>query len=129
MNKQKEEFPVNEVIKEIPKIIKGDTEKLVNTAEKIGFYLAQKKLSTSQIRNVFSEIKKMQVSEYNRNKLLLLKPRLAYAAGRHGGAVKTLKEILTVAIDNVENENDFNQFVNFFEAILAYHREKGGRIS
>jgi len=122
----REEFQIDK--EEIHKIIKGDTERLVNFAQKIGYYLAQRKLSTSQIRNIFSEIKKMQ-TKYDRNRLLLLKPRLAYAAGRHGEAVKTLKEILTIAIDNVENERDFYQFVNFFEAILAYHREKGGRTS
>lgn len=112
---------------EIRRAIEGDAEKLVATAEKIGRYLANKKLSTSQIRNIFGEIKRIEASGYDRNRLILLKPRLAYAAGRHGGAVKDLRDVLMTAIDAVDDTKKFDYFVNFFEAILAYHRDEGGK--
>jgi len=112
---------------DIKQAIEGDMEKLVTAAEKIGRYLASRKLSTSQIRNIFGEIKRMDASGYDHSRLILLKPRLAYAAGRHGGAVKDLQSILVTAIDKVDNPDKFRNFVNFFEAILAYHREAGGK--
>ena len=38
-----------------------------------------------------------------------------------------LKEILTQAIDRVgDDQKKFNRFVDFFEAILAYHKAYGG---
>ena len=112
---------------DIKRAIEGDAEKLVATAQEIGYYLARQRLSTSQIRNIFGEVKRMETSGYDRNRLILLKPRLAYAAGRHGGAVKDLRDVLVTAIDAVDDAEKFGYFVNFFEAILAYHREAGGK--
>ena len=57
----------------------------------------------------------------------MLKPKLAYAAARHR-SVEQLKEALTIAIDKVGNdEKKFQNFVDFFEATLAYHKDAGGR--
>ena len=70
----------------------------------------------------------MKGGEPDTHKLLMLKPKLAYAAKRHGGGVNTLKNVLTQAIDRVGNDSEkFNRFVDFFEAILAYHKAYGGR--
>ena len=70
----------------------------------------------------------MKGGKLDTHKLLMLKPKLAYAAKRHGGGVDTLKEVLTQAIDRVGNDQKkFNRFVDFFEAILAYHKAYGGR--
>ena len=50
------------------------------------------------------------------------------AARERGGGVKELTNVLTPAIDLVgENRNRFQNFVDFFEAILAYHTAAGGR--
>jgi CRISPR/Cas system CSM-associated protein Csm2 small subunit len=39
-----------------------------------------------------------------------------------------LKDVLTWAIDEVgADETKFARFVDFFEAILAYHQAAGGR--
>ena len=100
---------------------------MVKEAEQHGQQLARN-LTTSQIRNIYSAVKKMQMKgELDTHKLLMLKPKLAYAAKRHGGGVDTLKDVLTQAIDLVGNDSKkFNRFVDFFEAILAYHRAYGG---
>jgi len=138
-------IPIDEIKDDIRQAIEGDAEKLVTTAKRIGRDLVSKELfdkrtlSTRQIRNIFGEVKRIetevkhkktsmqQISEYIRKSLTLLKPRLAYAAGRHGGAVRSLRDVLVTAIDEVDNNPDkFRNFVNFFEAILAYHREAGG---
>ena len=56
----------------------------------------------------------------------MLKPKLAYAAARNRN-VEELKDALTQAINQVDNhEKRFKNFVDFFEAILAYHRAYGG---
>ncbi|TEU17242.1 MAG: type III-A CRISPR-associated protein Csm2 [Anaerolineales bacterium] len=116
-------------------IIIGDTKALVDTAKKLGPDLKQGGLTTSQIRNIFGLIKKMERRDFSPDRLLLVKPKLAYAAARHNKAgLTTLKDVLSDAIDVVVEEDDkevqaerFKQFVNLFEAILAYHREAGGK--
>ena len=106
---------------------------LVETADTLGRRLNEiqpdrEKLSTSQIRNIYGAVKKMQMKGgLDPHKLLMLKPKLAYAAKRHGKGVNMLKEILTRAIDLVgDDPANFNRFVDFFEAILAYHKAYGG---
>ena len=109
------------------RVITEGGEILVKEAEQHGQQLARN-LTTSQIRNIYSAVKKMQMKgELDTHKLLMLKPKLAYAAKRHGGGVDTLKDVLTQAIDLVGNDSKkFNRFVDFFEAILAYHKFYGG---
>ena len=69
-------------------------------------------------------------------KLVLLKPKLAYQYGRAGGegkknardAMGLLQQVLSNAIDKVGRDRTrFTHFVEFFEAILAYHRCYGGK--
>ena len=110
------------------KVITEGGETLVKEAEQLGKQLARN-LTTSQIRNIYGAVKKMQMKgKLDTHKLLMLKPKLAYAAKRHGGGVDTLKVVLTQAIDHVgDDQRNFNRFVDFFEAILAYHKDAGGR--
>jgi len=114
----------------IRQIIEGDTKALVREAEELGTQLKNSDLTTSQIRNVFGSVKKMEMRGFKEKELLLLKPNLAYAASRPGSkrGTKDLRKVLSTAIDFVGN-NDmfFENFCNFFEAILAYHRAAGGK--
>lgn len=112
------------------RVIAEGGEILVKEAEQLGKHLARN-LTTSQIRNIYGAVKKMQLKgKPDTHKLLMLKPKLAYAAKRHGEGVDTLKEVLTQAIDHVgDDQQKFNRFVDFFEAILAYHKDAGGRDS
>jgi len=126
---------IREVLEDIPAILAGNKEKLIEDAEKLGKYLANNNLSASQIRNIFSEVKRMKRYEESKNDLLLLKPKLAYIAGRHGkwqhgqlvGPVPVLSRVLTRCIDNIKDGTTFENFKDFFEAILAYHRYYGGK--
>ena len=134
-----------EVLKAI--ISDGDIEKLVHWAEKIGKELAGD-LTTSQIRNFFGDVRRIEstVEEARRKmttakefrlpdeayrQLMLLKPKLAYQSRRIAGwGVRKLSEVLIPAIDHVGRDaGHFKNFVNFFEAILAYHKFYGGRES
>lgn len=119
---------VEKVKNDIPDILLGNEEKLVKDAEDFGKYLGNGGLSTSQIRNIFSDVKKMDSFERNKKELILLRPKLAYVAGRHRRRTKVitdLQEVMDECIRNVKDEESFKNFQDFFEAILAYHKYYG----
>jgi len=120
----------------------GISQESIQYAKSFGEELARNKLSTSQIRNVFSEIKSLQMKgekDFKETPLLLLKPKLAYAKARKtaGGkdaaqAAEDLEKVLSKGIDTIVSSQQnkfmkFENFANFFEAILAYHRSFGGK--
>lgn len=118
------------------------TKLLVHHAEDLGSRLKNANLTTSQIRALFGEVRQIQaqlsIGEQERaralRKLILLKPKMAYRARRERGrGVEELTSVLDPAIDLVvagsdqeAQERNFQRFVDFFEAILAYHRAAGG---
>ncbi len=120
-------------------IIEGDAKVLTEHAEAIGTSLARQ-LTTSQIRNIFGTVRQIEMSwrpratdkerRYAARQLILLKPKLAYQAKRErGGGVQQLANVLIPAIDLVgENRDRFQNFLDFFEAILAYHTAAGGQL-
>lgn len=127
-NQSKQSMGVND--KEIKSYIteEGTAKQMVQYAERIGEEL--KDVSTSQIRNAYGNMKKLEMSGWNnrtRREVLLLKPRLAYAAGRHGKGLHQLKKVMDHAIDAVADEASFRRFCQFFEAIVAYHKAAGGK--
>jgi len=107
-------------------------ETMVRCAESIGQALARQ-LATNQIRSIFGEVRNIQgdwqvnPQRANRN-LILLKPKMAYRARKERGkGVEELVSVLSPAIDHVGGNGDnFQRFVEFFEAILAYHKASGG---
>jgi CRISPR-associated protein Csm2 len=111
------------------------TSDCITFAEEAGRELVDQRFTTSQIRNVFGEIRRIQLKGFKENKtsFLLLKPKLAYAAKRAGSkGAETFREIVTRAHDavKVDEEGDEKRFANFcdlVEAILAYHKASGGR--
>lgn len=110
---------------DMSEIIEHGGEPLVTAAERLGKQLARN-LKTAQIRKVYSAVKKIQMNnEFNRNELIMLKPKLAYAAARNRD-IEKLKDALSDAINHVDSKNKFKNFVDFFEAILAYHKASGG---
>ena len=110
-------------------IVKDSTTKeMVIFAEKFGKE-NHHKVTTSQIRNAYGSMKKLEMSGWGsqtQRELILLKPRLAYAADRHKRLEK-LKNILHSAIDAVSDEASFRRFCQFLEAIVAYHKAAGGK--
>lgn len=113
---------------------------LVDHAKDLGHQLKNANLTTSQIRALFGEVRQIQaqlsIGEQQRalRKLILLKPKMAYRARRERGrGVEELTSVLDPAIDLVVGGSDqeiqeqhFQRFVDFFEAILAYHKAAGG---
>lgn len=106
---------------------------LVNHAEKFGPYLKQQRLETNQVRKFLDAINRLksvlaQENEFSKieTEVVLLKPKLAYAAAREKAA-KPLSEVMSKAIDKVESKEDFERLVQFIESIIAYHKAEGGR--
>ncbi len=126
---------------DLEKIIQQDegAELLVKCANEIGESLAKqpkhKQLSTSQIRAIFGEVRRIEGEWKNPERaklaarqLTLLKPKMAYRAKKEKNvSVQNLVDVLSPAIDLVDkNQENFTRFVDFFEAILAYHKAHGG---
>jgi len=140
-------------------------EKTIVFAEDLGFLICNKQIkensktktesdfngnnavTTSQIRNFFGEVKRIQMkvsndpSKWNQvnTSFLLLKPKLNYMSARvlgknQGSHISILKDSLEKALNSIElktSEKDtvaqFNRFAEFLEAILAYHKSFGGK--
>ena len=106
-------------------------------------------VTTSQIRGIFSLVREIEqetlaakdaneLDKTVRRRLAMLRPKLAYQVGRIDGyqddpkkaQMGALALTLTTAIDAVLEANTvlaFRNFVDFFEAILAYHKFFGGQ--
>ena len=98
-------------------------------------------LTTSQLRKFFGAVKSLQIAGVSQSKtdLVMLKPKLAYAKGRvkqnkpgvDSYRISDFCDVMTEAIDYViksrdtEMERSFKNFVNFFEAVVAYHKVYG----
>lgn len=113
---------------DIKSLIASDSKLMVQVAEAFGRHIARD-VSSSHIRNIYGTVKQMEMSGFNYHELILLKPKIAYAAKRDGHrAAEELRDLLTAAIDAVgEAATRFQRFADFFEAILAYHKAYGGR--
>ena len=133
-------------------IAKDDPKELVELTDRYGKQLADARLATSQIRSIFGSVRQMESRWYDdkqRNQgirdLLMLKPKLAYQEVRHKpqrredpNAVGMLRAMLEPAIDAViepgtdhtaedgDNQKRFRRFMEYFEALLAYHKAYGG---
>ncbi len=115
----------------------GPDKELIDTTEKLGKELQKNRLTTSQIRQVFTKLKSIEAKSYapNRTEFIMLKPYIAYAAGRQPRCkgLQTFKDKISCAIDEVisgDTKTEQDRFYNFcrlFEAILAYHRASGGK--
>ncbi len=113
---------------------------LVELAEQLAKTLVRNGLTRSQIRNIFTEVRQIeamwQMDDKHRTdalrRLNMLKPKLSYQTARTS-SVQDLQKALCEAIDEVEKapveqkDRMFSRFMDFFEAVLAYHRAEGGR--
>lgn len=135
--RQEKHFNLQEFKNQIRHWIKTKVDKeSVEFANGFGEHIARNGLTTSQIRNVFGEMRRIQMNEYINEKtaFILLKPKLAYAVKRHNSKGLTdFYNFFEIAYDQVDTSNDatgsveFENLMNLTEAILAYHKYYGGR--
>jgi len=95
-------------------------------------------VSTSQIRNLFSEVKRIELTvgedenkwEAEKVAFLLLKPKVAYNTARQknqNSKMKDFKKVFEKAHPYVKEIKHLKNFSNFIEGIVAYHKAYGGR--
>ena len=111
-------------------ITNGITKETVYFSDILGKYVKENGLTASQIRNVFGEIKRIQMKGWENEKasFYLLKPKMAYAAKRQNDkGINTLKKYFDLAHKEVADVKTYQNFVDFFESILAYHKAYGGK--
>ena len=106
---------------------------LVKQAEEFGSYLKQQRLETNQVRKFLDAVNRLkaelaETGDFSKieTEVVLLKPKLAYAAARQKAA-KPLGEVISAAIDKVYSKEDFERLVQFIESIIAYHKAEGGK--
>lgn len=90
-----------------------------------------KKLNTTQLRKFFAALKKLEQKDTwdeIETEFYLLKPRMAVSVGRKN-LPKPFYDVILAAMAKVDNASDeevimknFDIFVKFFEAIVAYHK-------
>lgn len=95
-------------------------------ANKVGKEMAKTGLTSSKIRSIYGEIKRIQMNGFDNQKayFYLLKPKVAYAFGRENDnkGLALFKVIFDRASSEVKDAKTYNNFCNFMEAILAYHK-------
>ena len=117
----------------------SDYNYLVTKAEKFGKRLKERNVKRSQFRRVFTHIKKIQANVESKKldktadipgeilkEILLLKPKMAYTAGRHK-SITDFYDVVVKFVNGMKTVTEFNRFYDFVEATLAYHRYHGGR--
>jgi CRISPR-associated protein Csm2 len=113
------------------------TQEIVEIAKEKGEKF--KDIKTNQLRNFFNEVvsiknNMLSMNEFNfsliESKLILLKPKLAYAAGRQN-TIKLFKTFMDEVIDAVLKAKDkkkaIENFITLNESIIAYHKFYGGK--
>ena len=125
---------IKEVINEISKYEKLEDMPTKAFADEGGYadIVAKnsKKLNTNQLRKFFGAVRSMEQKETWTEiepEFYLLKPRLAVASGRKN-IPKDFYDLMMATMRKVDVGSDedklkgFKKFVEFFEAIVAYHK-------
>ena len=107
-----------------------DAKHLVTDAEALAKEL-RGDLKSAQIRKIYGTVKGLEMKfknpqMFNPDDVTMLRPKLAYAANKKP-EVRPLQRVLDACIQKIKTADDFKRFVNFFEAILAYHTERRDR--
>ncbi len=125
-------------------IIKADAQTSAITtiaeAERLAKYLVAEELKSAQMRLVFSKIRQIEARWTNETtqqsvsmrEVLLLKPRLRYQGKRvlekdKKQSFNVLADVFIGLIDQIEKREEFQRFVDFSEAVVAYHKVYGGK--
>lgn len=127
-------------------IQEGNAQELVTKAEELGKVFGKKRgrdavVSTSQIRAIFGTVRQIEMNwpppevtadaakaQKAQRDLTLLKPKVVYRAARENTTefyqfADMMKQgIDLVLADGRQTRQRFGHFVDFLEAILAYHK-------
>lgn len=118
----------------------------VEFMEKFGLFLCAKQpgdnrpgfnaMTTSQIRNVFGEVKRISSRLENWEEeypsFLMLRPKVAYNTARavqriRDSRMTEFKKVFDEAHAQVDGPDTFRRFMMLLEGIIAYHKVSGGK--
>lgn len=98
----------------------------VRFCEDVAKELAGNKLSSSFIRNVYGELKRIETKGFDncRTDFYLLRPKVAYSTARSDKKhiAELFKQVYNRMADNVNDNASFVNLVRMSEAIIAYHK-------
>ena len=106
---------------------KSDIERFIQYSEQFGILCQRKRVTTTQIRRIFQEVKRLP-NEFEKSKvdLNLLRPKLAYQKGRFS-ELTDIQKLFDHLIKNIHTDLELANFKEFFEAIICYHKAHGGK--
>lgn len=109
-------------------------EQVAELLDKIKGFVENKggSITSSQLRNIFSKVKGYEKMEKGRRHqtLQLIRPHLAYIAARQNTPIaRDVVEFLESIVKGVDTDEKVDDFVTFFESIVAYHKFYHGKKS
>ena len=125
----------HDLLDNIPGLETMDGRTLDATARRIAEAISKgDRLKTNQLRNAYASIealrthfkRKKTFTDEMRDELYLLKPKLAYAAGRQAAVASTLFPFLSDRIDDLVDSQQpdvaARKFFALVESVVGYHR-------
>ncbi len=117
---------------ELKDLSKVTASRIVEIAREVGEYLSPRvtDVKINQIRRFLDEVRQIEMgikrNEFSPDRIILLRPKLAYSAGRQA-KVKYLMNVLDPAIQSASSSKEnFLKLLRLIEGIVAYHRYYGG---
>ncbi len=119
---------------------RANADRIIEIAEEVGRFLGRRTkenpegidLKVNQIRRFLDAARRIQSDikaksfEEVKDSIVLLRPKLAYAAGRDN-KVRHLMNVLDPAIKSgATSKDNFDKLLRLIEGIIAYHRFYGG---
>jgi len=135
-------------MEKLKRLDNADITDIVEKAKERAQQFKKDKLKTNQIRNFYSAIAQMRIKfqeakksddendnskgyEAVKTDLIMLKPKLAYAAGRQAAVKANFYGFMTDAIQAVEDSTDKNKAMeNYFsliESVVGFHKYFGDK--
>lgn len=107
--------------------LRNEYDTFIEQSKKYAKFLSENKMTTSQIRKVYSDI----LNAKDAMDLKRLRPKLAYIYGRNSG--KGIRSFITVLDKGIENldpqgkEEEIKSLKEFAETIVAYRKFYGDK--
>lgn len=113
-------------------IMQGIDEEGVEFCRQAAEYLQQKGMTSSYVRNIFGELKRIESKGFAQSRIdfYLLRPKVAYATARAKGRgidMGLFREVYERMAPDVSDDRTFKNLVNMIEAIIAFHKACGGK--
>ncbi len=113
------QFKAEWITKEIDK-------ECVDFCDRVAHYLADKKVSSSLLRNIYGELKRIEAKGFAqcRTDFFLMQPKIAYTIARNDKkeAAQLFNDVYRKMANSTVTEKHFDNLVRMCEAIIAYHK-------